>query len=532
MPSNETPLTLPEVLEQERKLEISKGLALENAFRSNDVNTIYQAQSYMKTIEQREVVNSKSLLIDPMELTSSFGYKDKPYQLSYDVLRAMSRTHIIKAIIETRKDQVLEFCEPQTNKYSTGFIIEKKSGYMDAGKEAKISSAERKKVEWMIEFLLECGGTSNEWHADTFDTFIGKLITDSLTLDQATFEIVRNRGGEPIEFFATDGATYRIADTFNDDENNTRHPEKLIQGYGPSYVQLYQGKVMNEFYPWELSFGVRNPQTDLRYNGYGRSELEDMIQTITAILNSDVYNANFFKVGSAPKGILRYSGNVNQNTLEDFRRQWQAQVAGAMNAHKLPIINADKMDFINTHIPNKDMEFSKYQEFLIKIACAIYKIDPSEIGFSMSGNSQGTSGLGGDNQKEKVQYSKDKGLKPILKKVQYWMNKFIVSQIDSTFQFKFVGVDIEADEQTELDRDIQSVTNFITLNELRAKRGLKPLPGGDMPLNPVYLQAQAMQQQKEQEAQGGGEGQDQQQDEDPFAKSLTNDLERLLSTED
>lgn len=523
--------TLTEVLEQERKLEIQKALALENAFKSNDVNTIYQAQSYMKTIEQREVVNSKSLLVDPMMLTSSFGYKDKPYQLSYDVLRAMSRTHVIKSIIETRKDQVLEFCEPQKNKYSKGFIIEKKSGYLDSGKEARISRVDQKKIEWLIEFLLDCGTTSNEWHADTFDVFIGKLITDSLTLDQATFEVVRNVGGDPIEFFATDAATYRVADTYNDDENSSKHPEKLIQGYGPAYVQLYQGRVMNEFYPWELCFGVRNPQTDIRFNGYGRGELEDMIQTVTAILNSDIYNANFFKVGSAPKGILRYSGNVNQNTLEDFRRQWQATVAGAMNAHKVPIINADKMDFINTHVPNKDMEFNKYQEFLIKISCAIYKIDPSEIGFPMSGNSSGTNGLGGDGQEEKVQYSKDKGLKPLLKKVQFWINKFIISPIDPSFQFKFVGMDIDTDEQTELDRDVQSVNSFLTLNELRQKRGLEPLEGGDIPLNPVYLQAKGMEQQQQQMQMDQEAGQDGGEDdsEDPFQKSLNDDLESLLS---
>lgn len=527
-------LSLTDVLKEEQLLEIKKGVAIQNAFKSNDVNQIYTAQQYLKAIEQREVVNSKSILIDPLELTSSFGYKNKPFQLSYDVLRAMSRTHIIKAIVETRKEQVLSFCEPQTNKYGTGFVIEKKGNYLDAGKQVKVSGAEQKKITWLIDFLLGCGTSSNFWHSDTFDTFVGKIVKDALELDQATFEVVRNRKGEPIEFFATDGATYRIADSYNDDENNTKHPDKIIQGYAPSYVQLYMGEVKNEFYPWELCFGVRNPQTDIRYNGYGKSELEDMIQTVTAILNADNYNANFFKVGAAPKGIIRYSGNVNQNTLEEFRRQWQAQVAGAMNAHKVPILNAEKMDFINTHIPNKDMEFSKFQEFLIKITCAIYKIDPSEIGFPMSGNSQGTSGLGGSEQEEKVKYSKDKGLKPLLKKIQYWINKYLIWQIDPEYQFRFVGIDIENDEKSELERDIQEVTNFTTLNEMRAKRGMEALPNGNIPLNPVYLQAMGMAQQQEQQQgmqnQGGGE-QEEEQQEDPFAKSLTAELEILLNTD-
>lgn len=547
---------LTDILNDEERLSIEKSMALERAFKGDDVNDYVQAQKYVKNIEQRNstAFEAKSLLIDPMQLTTSFGYRDKPFNLSYDVLRAMSRTHIIKAIIETRKEQVQNFCEPQADKYSSGFIITKRQDYANIGKEVKLNKQDQKRIEFLIEYLLSCGTDGNFWHADTFDVFVSKLVTDMLTLDQATFEIQRNRKGDPIQFFATDGATYRIAETYNDDAKTTKHKEKIIKGYLPSYVQMYMGKVVTEFYPWELCFGVMNPQTNIYNNGYGKSPLEDMIQTITSILNSDAYNANFFKVGSAPKGILRYSGNINQNTLDDFRQQWVAQVSGVMNAHKLPLINADKLDFINTHIPNKDMEFDRYQEFLIKISCAQYKIDPSEIGFPMSGNSTGNEGLGGSNTEEKIKFSRDKGLKPILKKIQYWINKYIIYQLDDTMEFRFVGLDQENDIQTDLDQDVALVNSLQTLNEIRAKRNLPPIKGGDIPLNPAFLQAQAMQQQKEmqqaqmdqqqgqhedQMAQGDGEEDNydgafqedtgEEGEEDPFMKSLHSELEILLA---
>lgn len=546
------PLSIQELQEKEIKLGIEKSLALENAMKGNDVNEIYRAQTYLKKIEEREMVDSKSILVDPMELTSSFGYKDKPFNLSYEVLRAMSRTHLVKAVIGTRQQQVVSFCEPQKDKYSAGFVIAKRQKYTEVGQHDKMSKAEQAKAEWLTEFVLSCGTTKNFWHGDTFDQFIAKLVNDSLTFDQATFEIVRNKKGEIIEFFATDAGSYRIADTFSDDPDDpTRRHEgvEFIQGYPPSYVQLYQNSVVASFYPWELCFGVRNPQSDIRFNGYGRAELEDMITSITALLNADTYNANFFKVGSAPRGILRYSGNVNQNTLEDFRRQWIAQVAGVLNAHKIPMMNADKMEFINTNVPNKDMEYSKYQEFLIKIICAIFKIDPSEIGFSMSGNSEGTQGLGGDNTEEKIKYSRDKGLIPLLKKIQYWINKFIVWQVDPEFEFRFVGYDDEMDLQTELDQDVTALQNFMTLNEVRAKRNLDPIEGGDMPLNPVFMQAQQMKQQADQQDQQMKNDNQMASDErpegddepfgadedtidggaDPFLKSLSADLERLLA---
>lgn len=535
---------LDSITQQAEKMKILQNLALEKALQSNDVEQIMKAQTYLKSIKKREEVDFKSILVDPLDVSHSFGYKDKNYNISYDVLRAMARTHIVKSIIETRKEQVSDFCTPRDNKNGVGFIIQKKKGYLykPDEKPLKLSKNEEKRIEQMMEFIVNGGSVENTWHGDDFDTFIRKVIDDSLTLDQATFEIPRNKGGQPVEFFATDAATYRIADSYEDEEAKK---EVLINGYAPSYVQIYNGKILAEFYPWELCFGVRNPSSSIYSNGYGRSELEDMIQTVTAILNADNYNANFFKVGSAPKGILKYSGNINPNTVEDFRRQWTAQVAGVMNMHKIPMINADKLDFINTGQNNKDMEFSKFQEFLIKITCAMYKIDPAEVGFPMQGTTE-AAGLGGDGgTKEKLKYSRSKGLKPLLRKLEKWMNKYIVSQLDPTYEFKFVGLDETDDEDAELERDIKAVSNYMTLNEIRAKRNLPPIENGDIVLNPTYLQAMGMAQSQQQQGdpesdqymddQYGDDGDqnpfmegESQEEENPFMKSLSSEIEFLL----
>lgn len=512
--------TLDEVLHKERLLEIEKGQALQNAFQSKNIVDILKAQDYLKSIEKREDVAFKSMLTDPIRHANGFGYQEKPYSLSFDMLRAMGKTHIIKAITKTRKSQVLKYCEPQRDKYSTGFIIDRKDKWRHSNKDKDLTAADQKKIEFITNFILNCGTTENFWHGDTFEVFVGKIIDDSLELDQGCFEVVRDRIGRPIEFFAGDGATYRIADSYGEEGKGK---ENEINGYTPAYVQVYQGRPVAEFYPWELSFGVRNPTTDIRTNGYGKSELEDMIQTVTAILNSDLYNANFFKNGSSPKGIIRYSGNINQNTVEDFRIQWQANLTGAQNAHKTPIINAEKMDFIPTHIPNKDMEFSRYQEFLIKIGCAQYLIDPSEIGFNMKGESGSGGGLGGGSDtKEKVDYSKDKGLKPLLKHLQSWLNKYIVSQLDSEFELRFVGIDDGEDKGTELEQDIKKISAFMTVNEIRAKYNMEPIDGMDIILNPVASQAMMMSLQGNQESNDAVE-------ENPFRKSLEADIFKMLS---
>lgn len=555
MSDTQQKVSLDELNTQREKFFIQEQLILKKALESNNVNDIFKAQTYIKELQKREKTESKSLLVDPMMLDHSAGYKDKPYSLSYDVLRGMSKTHVIKSIIQTRKEQVQAFCQPQKDKYSTGFIIQKKRRWTMNEKEDKLTKSEENRIEDIINFLLSCGNTENVWHADTFDVFISKIVEDSLTLDQCTWENVRNRGGDLIEFFATDAATYRVADSYDDDFIRTK--EVSVKGYTPSYVQIYMNRIVAEFYPWELGFGIRNPSTDIRLNGYGKSELEDMIQIVTAILNSDHYNANFFKVGSSPKGILKYTGNINQNTVEDFRRQWMAQVAGVANMHKIPIINADKLDFINTHVPNKDMEFSKYQEFLIKISCALYKIDPSEIGFPMQGSSDAKPMFEGNNE-ARLKYSKDKGLKPLLKRIEFWINKWLVSQLDKNFEFRFVGIESDKGEKDDLDEDIERLGNFMTFDEIRAKWNLDPMPDGNGSIigNPIYyqnVQAKAMQSQNGDDGAngmmddmyGGGEedvekeknnpftnaenNSDENEQNNPFMKALKNELPRILS---
>lgn len=555
---------LSAISEEKAILQIKESLALQKAFASDDANAIFKAQKYIKNLEAHQKSNAKTILIDPNDISSSMGYKNKGYDLSYDVLRGMARTHIIKSIIETRKEQVSSFCQPQSDKYSTGFVIQKRQGYFLQKKKKKLTKQEEQRIEELTEFLISCGSTDNFWHADTFDVFIKKILNDSLIFDQATFEVVYDRSGVPCEFFATDAATHRIADTYSQDDLG-RNPQrstaidksKQIKGYSPFYVQVIDGRIVNEYYPWELGFGIRNPSTDINQNGYGRSELEDMIQTVTAILNSDFYNANFFKVGSAPKGILKYTGNINENTVSEFRSQWMTQVAGVTNMHKIPIVNADKLDFINMQQSNRDMEFSKYQEFLIKISCALYKMDPSEIGFPMSGSSDAKPMFEGNNE-AKLQYSKDKGLKPLLKQIERWINKYIIWQIDPDYEFRFVGIDEEHTYEEELDNAIKRLENFQTPNEIREEYNLEPIEGGDTLVNAGFLQSKQieMQQQQQMDQQGGGqspedaqnpfmqEGNPDQQsqqappkasgnglddDSNPFAKSLKADIARLLS---
>lgn len=472
-------------LDQMKKdLLIKEGVLLEKAMQSRDPDDVIAANIRYQDVQQRQESGIKTTTLDPNEWSAGLGFRHKRFALSYETLRKMAKTPVIKAIIGTRQAQISAFSAPQKNKYDTGFVIRKKGEYY-SDEPIKLSSGDKKKITQLTDFLLNCGNETNRWHGDTFDSFLKKMVHDSLALDQSCFEVVRNRAGIPTEFLAVDGGTIRVAASYDEDEYY-ESDKKKINGYLPSYVQVIDGEVKNEYWPWELCFGTRNVTTDIRNNMYGRSELEDLISVITWMLYGDAYNGKFFSQGSSPKGLLQVKGNVNRNRLAEFRQQWMAMVAGVQNAWKIPVLEGD-MNWIDLQKNNKDMEFGKWQEYLIKIACAIYKISPEECGFNLGNASGGTPMMEASNE-YKIKYSQDKGLKPLLKSLEFWINKWIVNPCDSSFEFAFVGIDIETEEK-ELEQNIKKLENFMGVKEIRELYGLSPdIADDDIILNQIYYQ--------------------------------------------
>lgn len=482
------PERLARINAQRSLLMEEEGILLEKGLNSYNPDVLIKAQAHWSDVQSRQSSGLKSTLLDPRELTDSLGYKNKPHSLSYQVLRRMSRIPLIRSIISTRQSQVSAFARPQSDRFSTGFVIRKRREYYATEQSQKITKEDQNEIRRITDFLLNGGDDSNKWHGDNFEMFLKKLVDDSLSLDQGTFEVVRNNKGIPVEYLATDGATFRIASTYDDDEGIVRgkRAEKKM-GYLPSFVQVIEQEVVEEYYPWELCFGVRNLSSDIYRNGYGRSELEDLIEIVTYMVSADTYNGKFFTQGSNPKGIIKISGNVNTNRLAEFRQQWQSMVSGVMNAWKIPVLESDKMDWIDLQKSNVDMQFSTWQEYLLKVACSCYKIAPEELGFSVGNASSGGS-MFESGAESRLKYSRDKGLIPLLKTLEYWINRWLVQPLNEDFEFAFTGYDVDGKEK-ELELDIKMVGSFVGHKEMREKWGYKrDFAEDDFPLNNAWIQ--------------------------------------------
>mgnify|MGYP001767244652 CR=1 FL=1 len=431
---------------------------IEKALTSDSPQSIVQAQQYLQNIEQKNKAQIKSFIFSPEnEYNNSLGYKYKPFGLQYNTLRMMARTPQISAIIRTRQDQVANFSEPTVDMQKQGWTIRKKRSIFSDDKEDDISDREKKEIEYVINFILNGGTNSNIWEFESFEMYLRQLIKDSLEVDQGAFEIAYNRKGIPTQYSVVDGGTIRLADTYDDREYQETFSDSIpINGYYPSYVQIYNDHIYNEYYPWELCLGMRNKSSNIADNGYGVSELEILIQIVTWILFGMQYNGNFFQQGSNPKGFLNFKGEVDPTKLEQFKQYWSSSLTGVNNAHKMAAFQGGDVEWVNLMMNNKDMEFHQWNEFLTVLACAVYRTDPDEVGFHLT-SSKGL--FGQDGQKERLKHSKEKGRDSLLKFWSRQFTKYIVGPLSKgKYEFIWTGIDPE-DEELVLEQDIKKLSN-------------------------------------------------------------------------
>jgi hypothetical protein len=263
--------------------------------------------------------------------------------------------------------------------------------------------------------------------------------------------------------------------------------DKLLEAEKYKYVQVIRGKIERAYTEDEMKVGMRNNTTDIYNNGYGVSELELLVSLVSSHLNTEYYNKSYFTQGFSAKGILHLKAPIPRRKLETIRQQWHHMIRGSRNSFQTPIFaGMDEINWIPLTQNHSDIEFSGWMNYLIKMICSIYQIDPYEVGIGMK--DEGKSGLSGDNTQEKIDLSKDKGLFPLLRFLENYINANIVDMIDSDFSIKFTGMNAESKTEA-LNRQKEEVKFKKTVNEIRAEDGLPPLPGmDDMILDPTYFQ--------------------------------------------
>jgi hypothetical protein len=290
---------------------------------------------------------------------------------------------------------------------------------------------------------------------DSFRSFIEPIVEDLLVLDQGVIEVELTRGAR------AGTGTKKIANLWPKDAGWIAF-DKDWDGSDqkkPRYFELDQaGKIVAEYCNDEMIVLIHNPVT---YSPLGLSPLEVLAETIEADLAAASYNSKSV-MQAAPPGIIDLGEGIRPDQVDQFKTYWEAEIGGKS---MVAIVGGGKgVKWTPLGASNRDMQFMEWQIYLARKICAVFGVQPQDIGISFDIN-KSTAEVG-------AAFTADNGIAPLLDLIAEYLTREIVWRFDDTLRFSY----------TELGRSSQSAMSeyykaalgglpWLRLNDALKERG-------------------------------------------------------------
>ncbi|MBC3931986.1 phage portal protein [Undibacterium curvum] len=229
----------------------------------------------------------------------------------------------------------------------------------------------------------------------------------------------------------------------------------------------------------------------LHFAGYGFNGLSSMSviswgakNAIGNALAMDEYSGRYFADGAHASLVLKQdSGGMDQKKIDFLRAQIRELFGGLRNAHKHPLILPPGISSENVSITASDAQLLEARKFQVIDICRAFGVPPHMIGETSASTSWG-SGIESINRGF-LTYT----LNPRLVKIEEEINHKLMRGTGMFFEFDRSSM-LEGDAKTqgEFFRGALggpgSGPGWMTTNEVRGRRNLAPVPGGDVLFDP------------------------------------------------
>lgn len=288
---------------------------------------------------------------------------------------------------------------------------------------------------------------------DSWRSFIEPVIEDILVLDQGAIEIEKKIGSrvgaDPIAYLWSKDAARIAFDTTWDgrDESKPRYYE--LDGAGKQ-VAVYKND--------ELIVVIANPVT---YSPIGLSPLEVLAETIAADLDAAAYNAKAVSQ-AAPPGVLHLGEGVRPDQVDSFKAYWEAEVAGKS---QIAITGGGKgMQWLPLAASNRDMQFMEWQVYLARKICAVFAVQPQDIGIGFDINKS--------TAETNAAFTYDNGIVPLAELIAEYLTREVVARYDADLRFVFTEIGRTAQQTiAEYNKMALGGLPWLRINDALRERG-------------------------------------------------------------
>lgn len=292
-------------------------------------------------------------------------------------------------------------------------------------------------------------------------SLLRQTYTDLLIYGDAYWWITKSRLGVPYAFLRQAPSSVSIVI-----DKETRDVTSYI-------VRDTQGNEL-QYEPTDfLHFKLFDPDNDV----YGLSLLESLKSTVAQDLFAQTYNEAFF-ANSAQTGIVFNMRNASKEEVERNREFLKKEYVSARNAHK-PLLLEGDVDVQRSVSTPAEMQFIDGRKQLLTEILAVFDLPYTKLG--------GTSESANRSQSSENDKSfRAEAIVPLQGIVEEVINEdfiLLIVKVEDTI-FTHEEVDLR-DESEKSDIWVRYLEHGVmTINEVRAEKGLPPVDGGDIP----YLQ--------------------------------------------
>jgi len=283
------------------------------------------------------------------------------------------------------------------------------------------------------------------------------MVDDLLSIDAISFEYQKTRGNEFMYLVPVDPTTIALRVT---DSGATPQPPE------PAYEQIIQGTTVAKFTTEEMLYDFMGNRS---YSPYGFAPLESLILQAESAVQGALYNLGYFKENNIPEGFVTMPEEqmTTKEQIEEWQMWFDALLAGDQKMiHRLKFLPNGSV-----YTPAKkpeDMAFEKFELWLLQQTCAIFDVQPQDIGITINVNratAESQSDIG-----------KERGLIPLANFIKENFDELLhVHMGFDKLQFIWGNLNpVDQKEEAEIGK-IQIETGQRSIDEKRIEAGLEPI---------------------------------------------------------
>jgi HK97 family phage portal protein len=292
---------------------------------------------------------------------------------------------------------------------------------------------------------------------DSFRTLIEQAIEDALTGGFGAIEMEATGDAErPAMLWPVDGASIRINARWEGQEDVPRYAQAMPGQLESSAVELFDNQLM---------YIRMNPRS---FTPFGLGPLEVAFETVNQFLS-----AHRFAGKLAANSVAQYALWLNEATPaqhDRLIRWWQDEIEGT---GRVPMLSTEQKPEVLRFVQGTDADLRlAWQEFLIRMVANAFGLPPLMLGLEADVNQSTAS--------EMADEAFRGAISPLALLLAQHISRDLFSKCIGWREFEFAFNELSArDEETELQVQVQLLqAGVLTVNEVRAMRGLAPLETG------------------------------------------------------